>query len=120
MSGAMRNTKTYGSYTTNPFEETKTRHSANIYQPDAYTLNLLISLSPKALRILLVMASRVDPATGISYCPTRDLKSVFGWCQSNISAAKMELIRAGLVAYGRANHSFYLNPKAFTPIHITI
>ena len=96
--GNMRNTKAYQSYKNNPFDTAPERRTANVFQPDDYTMNTLVSLSPKALRMLLVIASRVDPLTGLSYCPTRELKATFSWCSSGISAAKTELLRADLVA----------------------
>lgn len=115
----MRNTKAHQSYKTNPFKTAPERRTANVFQPDEYTMSLLISLSPKALRMLLVIASRVDPLTGLSYCPTQDLKATFSWCSSGISAAKTELLRADLVAYWRANHTFYVNPKTFRVVSLS-
>ncbi|GAB2553659.1 hypothetical protein GCM10027190_00160 [Spirosoma areae] len=116
----MRNLKDHTSYNTNPFAGEKKAYARSVFQPDDYTLNLLISLSPRALRVLLVIAARVDASTGLSYCPTRELRTLFSHHSANISRAKTELLRARLVAYGKANHTFYVNPAAFRPIHLTL
>jgi hypothetical protein len=116
----MRNVKQYGSYKTNPFEKQHQTYSAMVYQPDDYTLNQILSLSPKAIRMLLVIASRIDPLTGMSYSPTAELHRIFPDALPNISAAKSELLRANLMVYAKANHSFYVNPKAFAIVRINL
>ena len=114
----MRNIKAYGVYSTNPYTTGKQQASRMIYQPDEYTLNQMVSLSARALRMLCVIAARVDQDTGISYCPTGELRKLFNGALSNISAAKSELLRADLVSYAHRNHSFYVNSKAFAPLRM--
>ena len=68
--------------------------------------------------MLMILAARIKPGTGISEASNKDIRDVLGMKPTNISAAKTELARANLIAYAKARNTYYINPKAFCPITI--
>jgi hypothetical protein len=116
----MRNIKEFGSYSKNPYLSEKQTRTATIYQPDDYTLSLIVALPAGALRVFTVMAARIDPETGRAKVTLKELRDVLGGLSNNISASKTQLLRAKLIAYANHNNEFYINPSAFKPVSITI
>lgn len=113
--------KGHTSTTYNPFLGPKQDRSATIYEPDTYTLNTIISLSPPALRMLLIMARHINQETGIAECDTKTIRTYLTTLHRvNISKARTELLRAGLIAYAKGLHKFWMNPKAFKVINISM
>ncbi|GAB2595868.1 hypothetical protein [Spirosoma areae] len=102
----------------NPYVSAKQACSATVYQPDEYTLSQICALSARAIRVLMILASRHDPTTGLCHCSKLDIQRLVSMSRPNLSHATGELIDAGLLAKGKSLDTYFLNPKAFKPVTI--
>lgn len=102
----------------NPYLEPIQTRKHTIYCPDEYTINLMCSLTADALRLLCVMAAKIDPATGSSHCPKSYLRQFLARHSSNLQRVTSELIKHDLVARAAQAETYYINPKAFRPVSI--
>lgn len=114
----MKSPETYTRYSTNPYTVPKQTRTATIYNPDDYTLSVIMGLSPAALRVLMVMAARVNPDTGKAECTTKEIRDLLGGQECNISRGKTELVRADLIAYAEKKDTYFI--KAFKTLRVTL
>lgn len=90
-----------------------------IYAPDDYYLSVITSLTPSALRLFIILASRVSDETGKSRATTKEIRSYLSGLPCNISRSRGELEKVGLIT--RAGLSAYwISPKVFKPITVTV
>ncbi|WP_461126795.1 hypothetical protein [Spirosoma aerophilum] len=114
------NTSTYCiRHKSNPFATEKKTHSTTIFSPDGYTLNLLCNLSARAIRVLLIIAAKHDPETGVCRCSKLDMRRILSTSRDNLSHATGELVEAELLAKGKELDTYFLSPKVFRAVHIT-
>lgn len=108
-------------YKSNPFIGEKKAHSTTIFTPDEYSLGLLLSLSAKAIRVLLIIAAKHNPETGLCRCSKLEMRKILSNSGgANLSHATGELIEAQLLQPGKERDTYFINPNVFKPIHITL
>ncbi|WP_381526129.1 hypothetical protein [Spirosoma soli] len=98
----------------------KQAHSPTVFGPDEYLLNLMCSLPPASLRILMIMGARINPATGKAEVTNKELRDLLGGIPANISRSKTRLLSANLIAKADRLNTYFVNPKVFRPISVML
>ena len=103
-------------YKSNPYPVTTNSRSAVVYQPDDYTLSLLMGVKPAALRCAVVLMARMG-VDGLAKVPMKELRTVINQPVETMSKGLKELEQAGLIRK-RTYGEYWINPKLAKPVTV--
>lgn len=107
-------------YSRSPYVTPLQTRRAVVFCPDEYSISQLCALSADALRLLMVIGAKIDPSTGTSHCPKVYLRQFMARHSSNLQRVTTELLRGEFIARANQKETYFVNPKAFKPVSITI
>lgn len=101
---------------TNPFVGSKDARSATIYAPNVYSLNLLVSLPPESIRVLLIITFYYNDQLGYSDCDYRTMKKHIHKGTEALSRAVRSLLEHNLIAKHSGFGKWFINTNIFRPV----
>jgi hypothetical protein len=107
---------TYRRFNTNPFKGHKQPHTATIYKPDSYHLNLLCSCGGMAITVLNIIAAHPVPYTDLYRVSRTDILKYYPVSSSALTHSIYMLCHKNIIQKGPTLDDYYINPAIYTKI----
>lgn len=103
----------------NPYGADTKRQQLIVFAPDDYELGLLVrTLSPVALRVLVLMAGKLN-AEGYAVAPLDEIARVLRTSRTYVNAGLLQLAQFRLITKKKRSE-YWLQPSVFRPALIEI
>ena len=107
-----------GHHKQNPYRNFYENQNMVVFSPNDYSLSVLLSLCPAAMRLLFVLLSRLQP-DGSAKASFIELRELIGSPAPTLSRGLVELAQRGLITK-RGNGDYWVNPSLARTLSITV